>query len=37
MDEIKDIIIKTIIVGQPYMNHVYRVCQPDCIDNSMCF
>ena len=37
MDEIKDIIIKTIIVGQPYMNHIYKVCQPECIDNSMCF
>ena len=37
MDEIKDIVIKTIIVGQPYMNHMYRVCQPECLDNSMCF
>jgi len=29
--------VKTIIVGQPYMDHMYRVCQPECIDNSMCF
>ena len=26
MDEIKDIIVKTVIVGQPYMDHIYRVC-----------
>ena len=37
MAEIKDIIIKTVIGGQPYMNHMYRVCQPECLDNSMAF
>ena len=37
MDAIKDIVVKTISVGQPYMNHMYRVCQPECVDNSMCF
>lgn len=37
MDEIKDIIVKTLIIGQPYMSHIYRSCQPDDIDNSMCF
>lgn len=37
MDEIKDIVVKTVAVGQPYMDHIYRVCQPECIDNSMCF
>ena len=37
MDEIKDIIVKTMIVGQPYMSHIYRSCQPDDYDNSMCF
>jgi hypothetical protein len=26
MDEIKDIIVKTMIVGQPYMSHIYRSC-----------
>ena len=26
MDEIKDIIVKTLIVGQPYMSHIYRSC-----------
>ena len=36
-EEIKDIVVKTVIVGQPYMDHMYRVCQPECIDNSMCF
>ena len=37
MEEIKDIIVKTLIVGQPYMSHIYRSCQPDDLDNSMCF
>lgn len=37
MGEIKDIVIKTIMSGQPYMYHTYRVCQPECMDNSMCF
>jgi len=26
MEEIKDIIVKTLIVGQPYMAHIYRSC-----------
>lgn len=26
LDEIKDIIVKTLIVGQPYMSHIYRSC-----------
>ena len=26
MDEIKDIVVKTIISGQPYMHYMYRVC-----------
>lgn len=26
MDEIKDIVVKTLIVGQPYMSHIYRSC-----------
>ena len=37
LDEIKDIIVKTIIVGQPFMSHIYRSCQPDDYDNAMCF
>mgnify|MGYP002630419894 FL=1 len=37
MDEIKDIVVKTLIVGQPYMSHIYRSCQPEDYDNSMCF
>lgn len=37
MDTIKDIVVKTIIVGQPYMSHIYRSCQPDDYENSMCF
>jgi tubulin polyglutamylase TTLL6/13 len=36
-DKIKDIVVKTIISGQPYLSHIYRSCQPDDYDNSMCF
>jgi len=37
MAEIKDIVVKTLIVGQPYMSHIYRSCQPEDHDNAMCF
>ena len=37
MEGIKDIIVKTLIVGQPFMSHIYRSCQPDDYDNSMCY
>lgn len=37
MAEIKDIIVKTLIIGQPYMSHIYSSCQPQDLDNSMCF
>ena len=37
MYEIKDIIVKTLSVSQPYLNHLYRSCQPEDLDNSMCF
>ena len=35
--EIQDIIVKTLVIGQPYLSHLYRSCQPECQDNSMCF
>ena len=35
--DIKDIILKTLISVQPMLSHTYRSCQPDDIDNSMCF
>ena len=34
---IKDIILKTIISVQPMLAHTYRSCQPDDVENSMCF
>jgi len=37
MREIKDIIVKTLVIGQPYLSHLYRSCQPDDLDGSMCF
>lgn len=27
----------TCITGQPELAHLYRSCQPECLDNSMCF
>lgn len=34
---IKDIIVKTLCIAQPHVLHLYRTCQPDDIENSMCF
>ena len=31
------IIIKTLISAQPILAHTYRSCQPDNIQNNMCF
>lgn len=36
-EEIKDIIIKTLITSQPMLNHLYKSCQPDDLENQMCF
>ena len=35
--QIKDIVVKTLTVGQPYVSHLYRSCQPENLDNAMCF
>ena len=37
LHDIKDIIIKTICTVQPQLCHTYRSCQPDDVENSMCF
>lgn len=34
---IKDIVIKTLISGQPHLSHIYRSLRPHEISNSMCF
>lgn len=34
---IDDLIIKTIIAGRPEMAHVYKSCQPEDYENSLCF
>ena len=36
-DQIKDIIIKTLITGLPNLNHLFKSCQPDDVENQMCF
>jgi tubulin polyglutamylase TTLL6/13 len=35
--QIGRIIVKTLLVAQPTLSHVYRSCQPDDHTNSMCF
>lgn len=37
MAQIEDLIVKTLIAVQPSLSHVYHSCQPDDIDNAMCF
>jgi tubulin polyglutamylase TTLL6/13 len=37
MEQVKDIIVKTIITTQPQLNHLYKISQPECLDNSMAF
>lgn len=34
---IKDVIIKTLITGQPHIAHLYKSSKPDDFENSMCF
>lgn len=34
---IKDIIVKTMIAGQPHLQHEYRMAQPHNVINNMCF
>ena len=35
--QIKEIVVKTMATSQPYLNHLYRSCQPEDLENSMCF
>ncbi len=37
LHDIKATIIKTICTVQPQLSHTYRSCQPDDVENSMCF
>lgn len=36
-NDIQDIVAKTVISVQPSLQHAYRSCQPDDLENSMCF
>lgn len=35
--DIKMTIIKTLVMVQPMLSHTYRSCQPDDVENAMCF
>ena len=37
MDEVKDLIVKTVLVGQPHIAHQYKSYQIEDYENSMCF
>jgi len=37
MNQIEEIAVKTCIAAQPALSHAYRSCQPDDLENSMCF
>lgn len=37
VSEIEDLIIKTLLAVQPSLSHFYHSCQPDDIENGMCF
>lgn len=37
LDRIKDVILKCLCAVQPMLAHTYRSCQPDDVENSMCF
>lgn len=37
MEEIKDIVVKTMISGQPHLTNMFKQCQLDDFENSMCF
>mmetsp|Transcript_25004 Transcript_25004/g.28705 ORF Transcript_25004/g.28705 Transcript_25004/m.28705 type:complete len:375 (+) Transcript_25004:694-1818(+) len=36
-EEIKDVIVKSLITVQPSLSHAYRACRPHDIENSHCF
>ena len=35
--EIDDLLIKTMIAAQPSLSHLYKSCQPDDLENQLCF
>lgn len=37
LQQINDIIIKTMCISQPHVHHLYRSCQPDDLMNQTCF
>jgi len=37
MHDIKQTIVKSLITVQPSLSHNFRSCQPDDVENAMCF
>lgn len=36
IQEIKDLVVKTLCIAQPFLSHLYKTCQPDDLENSLC-
>ena len=36
MTSINDLIIKTLCIAQPILQHLYKQCQPDDLENALC-
>lgn len=36
-EKLDDVLVKTIILGQPLVSHQYKFCQPDDDYRQMCF
>ena len=34
---IDDLLVKTLIVAQPHLSHIYKTGQPEDVENSLCF
>lgn len=37
LDRIYDIIIKSLCLAQCHVTHLYKTCQPEDIENQLCF
>lgn len=36
-EDTKDVITKTLIVGQPHLQHIYRTSKADDVESALCF
>lgn len=36
IQDTKDLIVKTLCIAEPFLSHLYKNCQPDDLENSLC-